>query len=171
MMSMAQLNLSKGVYLPPITTQSSPHYFSTTRTTFRNWQTKIGQKLIATNPFWTNGQWDLLRNDRQWLPSLAHQKTMWISPEMLRSPWPCSDLKRTRCRIWRIRNIFSLGMASLPLWCNSKRRTKGINWWRKNSRPCHQCQQGSLWFLFSVSFHCTILFSLPYPRTWASPKK
>ena len=34
-----------------------------------------------------------------------------------------------------------------------------------------QRQQGRLCLLLSMSFPCTILFSLPYPRTWASPQK
>ena len=70
---------------------------------------------------------------------------------MLSSPWRCSDLKRTRCRIWRRRNIWSRGMTSLPLLCNSKRRTKHINLWRKNSGPWHQLQQGRLCFSCSAS--------------------
>ena len=62
-------------------------------------------------------------------------------------------------------------MAILPLWCNIKMRTKRINRWINNSGPCNQLQQVSLWFLFSVSFTCTIFFSLTYPRTWVSPQK
>ena len=110
-------------------------------------------------------------NYRRLLPSLAHQKTTQLSLEVLSAPWRCSNLKRTRFRIWRGRNIWSWGMASLPQWCNSKRRTNSRYRWRKNSRPCHQCRQGRIWFSFSVSFPCTISFSLPYPRTWASPQK
>ena len=53
---------------------------------------------------------------------------------MLSSPWHCSNLKRTRCRIWRRRNIWSWGMAILPLWRYSKWRTKRRNQWRNNSR-------------------------------------
>ena len=168
---MAQLDISKDVDLSPIMTQSSPHCCSTTRTIFWNWRPKIGQKYISTNPFQTNGRLALLRSYRRQLPSLAYQKTTQLSPEMLRSPWRCSDLKKTRWRIWRRRNRWSWGMASLPLLCNIKRRTKSRNWWGKNSGPCHQCRQGRLCFSFSVSFTCTISFSLPYPRTWASPQK
>ena len=118
-----------------------------------------------------NGLSDFHRNDGQQLPSLSHQKKMWISPEIISLPWRCSNLKSTRCRIWRRRNILSREMASLPLWCNSKRRTKRRNRCIKNSRPWHQCRQGRICFFLSVAFPCTIFLSLTYPRTWASPQK
>ena len=82
-MSMAQPDISKGVNLPPITTQSSTHCCSTRRKTFWNWWMKIGQKWIAKNPFRTNVRSALFRNDRRWLPSLSHQKKTQISPEIL----------------------------------------------------------------------------------------
>ena len=73
--------------------------------------------------------------------------------------------------IWRRRNIWSWGMARLPLLCNSKRRTNLINRWRKNIGPWHKLRQGRLCSSFGVSFPCTIFFSISYPRTWASPQK
>ena len=105
--------------------------------------------------------------------SLSHcsSKVSWSSLEMISSPWSCSDLKRTRCRIWARRKTWSWVMASLSLWCNSKRKTERINWWRKNSGPCHQLGQGRLCFSFSVSSLCTIFFDIPYPRTWMSSQK
>ena len=94
-------------------------------------------KIDLKNPFRTNGRLALLRNYKRQLPSLAHQKTTGLSTEMLSSHWRCSDLKRTRYIIWKGRNRWSWGMVSFPLWCNIMRRTKHINQWRNNSRPCH----------------------------------
>ena len=58
----------------------------------------------------------------------------------------CNNLNTTRCRICRRRNIRSWGMASLPLLCNSKTRTKRKNRWRNNNGPRHQCRQGKICF-------------------------
>ena len=168
---MAHLDISKGVDLPLKTTQSLPYCCITRRTTLQNIWSKTGWKYIATNLFQKNGISALPRNDRWWFPSLSHQKIRWISPEIPRLPWRCSNLKSTMCRIWIRRNRWPWEMTSLPLWCNRKRRTKRRNWWRKNSGPWHQHRQGRLCFLFSVYFPCTIFFSLPYPRTWASPQR
>ena len=118
-----------------------------------------------------NGTLSLLGNYRRWFPSLVHQNTTRLYPDMLSSPWRYSYLKRTRFRIWIRRKTWSWGMESLPLWYNRKRSTKRRNQWRNNSGTCHQRQQGRLCFSFSVSFPCAIFFSIPYPRTWASPKK
>ena len=133
-------------------TQSLPYCCSTTTTTFQNWRPKIGQKLIATNQFLTNGRINFIRNYRQWLPSQAQKKTTRQSPEMLVSPCSCSDLKGERCRIWRKRKTWSWVMTSLPLWYNSDRRTKCRNLWIKNSGPCHQRRQG--WILLLI--HCVL---------------
>ena len=138
---------------------------------FSKMTVKNGSKIDRKNPFRTNVRSDILRNDRRQFPYLAHQKTTRISSDIFSLPWRWSILKRTSCIIWRRWNILLRGMASLQLWCNSKRRTKHRNWWRNNSGPWHQHRQGRIWFLFSVSFTCTIFFSLPYPRTPALPQK
>ena len=117
-------------------------FFSIRRTTFQNWWSKIDcNKSIPKN-----GRSALLRNYRQRFPSLVHQKTTRLSPEMPSLPWCYSDLKSTRCGIRIRRNRSSLGMASLPLWCNIKRGENCRNWLIKNRRPWHQHRQGRLCF-------------------------
>ena len=125
----------------------SLHCWSTRRTHFWNWQSKIYCNKSVP------------KNGRSALP------------EMLSSPWRCINLKRTRYRIWRIRNRWSWVMASFTILCNSKRRKKCRNEWKNNSGPWHKCRQGRLCFLFSVSFSCTLFFSPPYPIIWASPQR
>ena len=140
------------------------------RKTFRNWWPKMGRKNISTNPFWTKRRLSLLGYYRRQLPSLAHQKTTRLSPEILISTWRWSDLNRMRCIILRRSKTWSWGMARLPLWCNSKIGAKRRNLWISNSGPCHQRRKGSLFLSFSVYFTCTIFLIIPYPRTWDLPQ-
>ena len=167
MRSRAHLDKLKGVELPQIITQSLPHCFSMRRTKFWNWCPEID----CNKSILKNGISDILRNYRRRFPSLAHDKTTRIYPEMLSLSWRCSKLKMARCRIWIRRNIWSWGMSSLPQWCNRKIRAKRRNRFIKNSGLWHQCQEGRLCFLLRVSFTCIIIFILPYPRTWESPQK
>ena len=98
---------------------------------------KNRSKIYLKKSVPNNGRLALLRNYRQQLPSLAHQKTIRLSPYMPNSPWRCSDLNMTRCRIRRRRKTWSWGMKSFPTRCNRKRRTKRRNRWRNNSGPRH----------------------------------
>ena len=95
-----------------------------------------------------------------------------LPPIMAQSLPHCDSTRRTTFLKWRSkiiwgrRNRWSWRMVNFPLWCNIKRRTKLINRWRKNSGSQHQLRQVKLYFLFDVSFPCTIFFSIPYLRTW-----
>ena len=60
-------------------------------------------KIDIKNPFQTNGILALLSNDRRRFPSLSQQNTTQLSQDIISSPCRCSDLKRTRYKIYRRR--------------------------------------------------------------------